>query len=105
MRDAPRYEKINVIELKELDESLEDQQSGIAIMLEDSLELKLLNESKVKEALSETSRYWIQYLNYVKILKLYIRAERTTNWELHLESIRTMIYIFAAGGHINYANC
>ena len=36
-------------------------------------------------------------------LKLFIRAERTGDWNLHLISVGKMINLFAATGHINYA--
>ena len=49
-----------------------------------------------------TAKFWIQYQNYVDILKLFIRAERTGNWEIHLVALRKMINLFAATGHINY---
>ena len=36
-------------------------------------------------------------------MKLFIRAERTGNWKLHLVAIKRMINLFAATGHMNYA--
>ena len=39
---------------------------------------------KHQDALAQTSRtatYWIQYLRYIDILKLFIWAPRTENWE------------------------
>ena len=68
-----------------------------------ALEIEL---NKYKEKLgskSRTSKLWLQYLDYVQVLKLYIRAERTGNWKLHLLSISRMINLFASTGHINYA--
>ncbi|KAG0726670.1 hypothetical protein GWK47_036077 [Chionoecetes opilio] len=50
-----------------------------------------------------TAKLWIQYLDMVKILQLFIKAERTGNWELHLDAVRKMLPIFAAAGHILYA--
>ena len=52
---------------------------------------------------SRTAKLWIQYQNYVDNLKLFICAERTGNWSLHLLALSTMINLFAATGHINYA--
>ena len=52
---------------------------------------------------SRTAQIRIQYLDYVTVLKQYIRAERTSNWELHLDALRKMINLFAATGHIQYA--
>ena len=55
--------------------------------------------------LSRTAKFWVQYLGYVKILKEFIRAERTGNWSLHLLSVSRMINLFAATGHVHYAKC
>ena len=50
-----------------------------------------------------TARLWIQYLEYVTIVKNFIRAERTGNWHLHLVSTSQMLNRFATKGHVNYA--
>ena len=42
-------------------------------------------------------------LTNVQLIKLFIFAERTGNWELHLSAVRKMINLFAATGHMNYA--
>ncbi|XP_065662104.1 uncharacterized protein LOC136084858 [Hydra vulgaris] len=52
---------------------------------------------------SRTAKLWLQYLEYISIIKMFIRAERTGNWHEHLEAIRLMLNIFAATGHINYS--
>ncbi len=36
------------------------------------------------------------------ILRQYIRAERTGNWELHLEAISKILPYLAASGHNHY---
>ena len=52
---------------------------------------------------SRTARLWLQYIDYVEICMNFIRASRTGNWNLQLYSIRKMINLYAATGHINYA--
>ena len=52
---------------------------------------------------SRTAKLWIQYMEYISIIKMFIRAERTGNWHEHLEAMRLMLNLFAATGHINYA--
>ena len=62
--------------------------------------------SHIKQSLSEifrTAKLWIQYLKYISILKHFIRAERTGNWNLHVVTVVQMLNLFAASGHINYA--
>ena len=52
---------------------------------------------------SPTARLWLQYLEYVDTLKIFIRAKRIGDWNLHLIAIGKMLNLFAAIGHINYA--
>lgn len=67
---------------------------------------KALAEMKVQLCdKSRTAKLWINYLRYVGILKMLLRAERTADWQLHLHSIRSMLNLFAATGHNNYAKC
>ena len=42
-------------------------------------------------------------VEYIETLKVFIRAERLGNWNLHLIAVANMINLFAATGHINYA--
>lgn len=37
-----------------------------------------------------TSKPWIQYLDIVAVLGQYITAERTGNWDLHLQALSDM---------------
>ena len=52
---------------------------------------------------SRTAKLWILYMDYVDIVKSFIIAERTSNWELHLLSVEKMLNLFGATGHIHYA--
>ena len=52
---------------------------------------------------SRTARLWIQYLDYINTIKVFIRAERSGNWHLHLIAAGRMLNLFAATAHINYA--
>ena len=54
---------------------------------------------------SVTAKFGLQCQQYVNILKSFIRAERTGNWSLHLQSMSNMINLFATTGYINYAIC
>ena len=44
---------------------------------------------------SRTAALWIQYLEMVDILRSFIKAERTANWELHLEALTRMLPIIS----------
>ncbi len=38
-----------------------------------------------------TASFWIQYLDMIRILRKFIRAERLGNWYLHLEAVSEML--------------
>ncbi|KAJ8875668.1 hypothetical protein PR048_023566 [Dryococelus australis] len=62
-------------------------------------------ERKYK-ALSEQSRtgkLWVQYLRQVDILRLFIRVERSGDWELHLQGVQSMLPHLHAAEHFHYA--
>ncbi len=50
-----------------------------------------------------TARLWMQYLEMVDILRNFLKAERTGNWNLHLQAVYDMLPYFAASGHRLYA--
>ena len=45
------------------------------------------------------------YMDYVYLVKTFIVAERTSDWELHMYVLTKMLNLFAATGHTNYARC
>ena len=53
-------------------------------------------------AASETAKLWIQYTEYIEVVKLFITAERVGDWH-HLYATKKMLNLFATTGHINYA--
>ena len=42
-------------------------------------------------------------VNYVDLIKAFIKSERTGNWNQHLIIVTEMLNLFAATGHFNYA--
>ena len=56
-------------------------------------------------ASSKTAQLWLQYMDMINILRKYIRAERTGNWELHLQAVSEMLPYMTASGHNNYTKC
>ena len=63
---------------------------------------ELLNKEIESLATSRTAKLWLQYMTMVNILKKFIRAERTGNFQLHLEATHEMLPYFAAAGHNSY---
>ena len=58
---------------------------------------------KCSQSENETAKFWINYMEYIGIVKRYIKAERTGNWKLHLSTVKDMLNLFAATGHLHYA--
>lgn len=53
---------------------------------------------------SRTAKLWTEMLiKPVFIMMLYIRAERESDWPLHLDAVQQMLPYFFASGHVNYA--
>jgi hypothetical protein len=52
---------------------------------------------------SRTAKLWIEYLKHIDILRSFIVAERTSNWEQHLNALSCMLPLFASQHHVNYA--
>ena len=57
-----------------------------------------------KEALkqSRTACLWLQYMDIMDILRRFIKAERTGNWDLNLHTVREMLPYFLAAEHTLY---
>lgn len=49
-----------------------------------------------------TAKLWLQYMDMVEMLNMFIKAERTGDWKLHLHTITRMLPYFAATGHNLY---
>ena len=41
-------------------------------------------------------------MDYINVAKEFVYAERTSNWDIHLNVSSKMLNLFAATGHINY---
>ena len=50
-----------------------------------------------------TFAFWSTYIDMVQLLLLFIRATRTSNWNLHLSALRSMIPWFFATDRVNYS--
>ncbi|MES9879832.1 MAG: hypothetical protein ABW185_03025 [Sedimenticola sp.] len=50
-----------------------------------------------------TAKLWLQYIAMIDLLKLFLKAERSGNWQLHLRAVHEMLPYFSAAGHNLYA--
>jgi hypothetical protein len=62
-----------------------------------------LDSEKVVMKDKRTARLWLLYMELVDILRKFIKAERTGDWNMHLQTVREMLPYFAAAGHNLYA--
>ena len=74
------------------------------VLLQTDYNLQQVNDKLSSQ--SRTAKLWLQYMKYIDLLKLFIAAERTGNWHLHLQCLSNMILLnlFEATGRNNYAN-
>ncbi|XP_043285283.1 uncharacterized protein [Venturia canescens] len=52
---------------------------------------------------SGTAKLWTQYFHMVTLVKMFIEAERSGNWQLHLETVQKILPYFHSSGHHLYA--
>ena len=58
-----------------------------------------------KKNLGTTAQLWIMYIEMVLILKRYITAERSGDWEGHLRETENMLPYTVSSGHTKYMSC
>ena len=65
--------------------------------------IESITEFRMADSDSKTSLLWLQYLHAIEVFLMILKAERTSNWELHLKAVREMLPYFAASGHHLYS--
>ena len=51
---------------------------------------------------SKTSLLWFQYMHTIEILHRFLKAEPSSNWMLHLQTVCKMMSFCTASGHQQY---
>ena len=69
------------------------------------LNQKLEQEKQTLTETSRTAQLSVHYMEYAKVIKMFIFAERIGDSESHLDATRRMLNLFAAADHYNYAKC
>jgi hypothetical protein len=69
-------------------------------------DMKMLYDLFIEKQCEENPlfAFWSKYIEMVQLLLLYIRATRTSDWTLHLSSLRFMIPWFFATDRVNYSH-
>ena len=68
----------------------------------DMILTKVTEEQKSRKAVSRTAALWLQYLDMLDMLRGFLKAERTGNWEMHMQAVSQMLPYFATSGHNHY---
>jgi hypothetical protein len=99
----------NMLNGKAWPKALRGLRMVVAVLLEDVVKAGNTSPEAIQEALEEarkspTGRLWVDCLIMpVIIAHLFLRAERTGDWRLHLYCIKRMICYLWAAGHWFYA--
>ena len=64
---------------------------------------KTIDSYEESKKTSKTALLWLKYIHSVEVYLRFLKAERTSNWALHLQAAREMMPYFAASGHYLYA--
>ena len=51
---------------------------------------------------SRTGKLWLQFMDFVSVVRMFIRAERTGKFELHISASEQMLPYLASAGHDKY---
>jgi hypothetical protein len=74
---------------------------------DDDLAVRLVSWYEQKKTVltssSRTATLWLSYIRYFHVVQAFIKAERTSDWLLHIIATKSMLNLFAATGHNNYA--
>lgn len=70
-----------------------------------ALKDKFVKQLQTLKDKGSTSKLWIEYFIMITLIKNFIAAERSGDWDLHLKSVERMIPYFHATGHFLYAKC
>ena len=64
-----------------------------------------IEQERSSLSVSHTAKLWLQFMDMIDILRTFIKAKRTGNWHLDLQSIKAMLLYLAASGHNLYTKC
>lgn len=115
------YEALERLRLQSFEKSLTTAEKSIVdsihLLVQDNSEIdeisiddnvikvKTMYDQFVKKRSEENPlfSFWSSYIEMVQLLLLYIRATRTSDWFLHLSSLKSMIPWFFATDRVNYS--
>ena len=104
-----------VLERPEVNDELKDVTDILESLMQGEISMEYVSQShdleyvrrKILEAKSSvsnsrTGKLWLQYLEMIEILHTFIKAERTGDWNLYLQTVQARLPYFATSGHNLY---
>ena len=67
--------------------------------------IERLDVNKQSFQASRTAELWLQFMNMMDILTMFLKGERMGIWELHIQPMYEMMPYLAAYGHTLYTKC
>lgn len=83
----------------DVDSTLEGMVSNHIIA---DITIKLKSTMDKLEKRGKTSKLWIQYVRMISLVRSLLHADRSTNWNLHLSTIKSIMPFFYSGGRHQY---
>jgi hypothetical protein len=99
--EAEELDSLSVDLLERINENLEDFCSTDSTFISWKTAFDSFVGGRIED--NPTFAFWSTYIDMVQLLLLFIRATRTSNWQLHLSVLRSMIPWFFATDRINYS--
>lgn len=101
---GPESEKLSIIGEK-LRAHFDGNMPQLTCLDDDFASWKAAYETFVRKRSEEspTFAFWSTYIDMVQLLLLFIRATRTSDWKLHLSTLRSMIPWFFVTDRVNYS--
>ncbi|CAH0757850.1 unnamed protein product [Diatraea saccharalis] len=89
----------------DIENAIDNKQIDVTCHAYQLLQNKLAEALTVFRTHGPTAQLWLQYFEMTTLMKKFIEAERSGNWNLHLETVKIMLPFFYSTGHFNYAKC
>ena len=84
-----------------IDKNLDSHDIQVDLTIKDIV--TVIERASADVAAFRTGKLWINYIRQITLIQLFIHAERSGNWDLHLYLISQMISYLHVAGHTQYA--
>ena len=105
METSDARETVDTAMLEQIWDDLPNQKIVLKDALSTDVVLRIthfLQDELMKARQLGTTKLWIRHFDHIMTLLCFIRAERTRDWDLHLDSVPDILPTFHAAGHIAY---